>query len=222
MRTQPRIAIVGANGTVGRLALQYALAHPAIGRITAIAARELGILHPKLQEIVLPDFGNCSSLAEGLTNQDAVVFCPDSFSSAEFALIEFAEVLYRGSPNAAFAFLSSGPSHPNEPRRLRSADSAQLAENTILAIGFPRVYIFRPRCVHPVQPPRDISFRSRIWGQMARAFRAILPDQMIRPDDLARAMVEVTVQGMGQREDWILENHEIRSIAGSYRLTEQL
>ena len=44
---QKRLVIVGASGMVGGYALRYALYNPAIGNVTAIGRRELGISDPK-------------------------------------------------------------------------------------------------------------------------------------------------------------------------------
>jgi hypothetical protein len=61
---EKRLVIVGATGMVGGYALRYALGHPAVGRVTAIGRRKLGISHSKLKEVLHPDFADCSSLAE--------------------------------------------------------------------------------------------------------------------------------------------------------------
>ena len=75
-----RLVIVGATGMVGGYALRYALEHPAVGRITAIGRRTLGISHPKLKEVLHRDFADCSALAEALSGQDAVVFCLGTYT----------------------------------------------------------------------------------------------------------------------------------------------
>ena len=50
--SQARLVIVGATGMVGGYALRYALNYPAIGLVTAIGRRSLGISHPKLIEVL--------------------------------------------------------------------------------------------------------------------------------------------------------------------------
>ena len=42
---QNRLVIVAATGMVGGYALRYALNHPAVGRVTAIGRRKLGLSH---------------------------------------------------------------------------------------------------------------------------------------------------------------------------------
>src|ERR1700726_41540 len=106
MPGQKRLVIVGATGMVGGYALHDALAHPAVGRVTSIGRRKLGISHPKLEEVLHPDFADCSALAEALAGHDAAVFClgvyTGAVTDAELRTItvnytvEFARVL-RGS-----------------------------------------------------------------------------------------------------------------------------
>src|SRR5260370_18265115 len=70
-----RLVIVGATGMVGGYVLRDALEHPAVGEVTAIGRRPLGIPHPKLKEVLHRDFADCSALAETLSGHDAAVFC---------------------------------------------------------------------------------------------------------------------------------------------------
>jgi hypothetical protein len=48
--SQTRLVIVGATGMVGGYALRYALDLPALGVVTVIGRRKLGISHRKLNE----------------------------------------------------------------------------------------------------------------------------------------------------------------------------
>ena len=92
---------------VGGYALRCALDDPAVGSVTSIGRKKLGISHPKLKEILHPDFADCSALAEVLTGQDAAVFCLGVYTGAvsdqEFHTItvdytvEFARVLRASS-----------------------------------------------------------------------------------------------------------------------------
>src|SRR4029077_15423700 len=48
-------------------------------------------------------------------------------------------------------------------------------------------------------------------------FRMLFPNQVIRSDDLAHAMVDVVVRGTDKPESHILENRDIRAIVKSYQ-----
>jgi uncharacterized protein YbjT (DUF2867 family) len=71
--TRKRVVVVGATGMVGGYALRHALGDPAVGAVTTIARRSLGITHSKLTEVLHPSFADCSALAAPLTGQDALL-----------------------------------------------------------------------------------------------------------------------------------------------------
>src|ERR1700683_1208250 len=120
--SQKRIVIVGATGMVGGYAFRYALESSAVASVTSIGRKEIGISPPHLPAVVHRDFADCSSLAETLSGQDAVVFClgtyTGSVSDAELRTItvdytvEFARILRASSPGAAFSFLSGNGADP--------------------------------------------------------------------------------------------------------------
>ena len=151
---QKNLVIVGATGMVGGCALRYALAHPAVGRVTTIGRRKVGISHPKLNEVIHQDFANCSALAQVLSDQQAAIFCLGAYtgtvSDTELrtitvdVTIEFARVLHGSSPDAAFAFLSGSGADPTGRSRMSFARYKGEAENALLAKGFASVFIFRP------------------------------------------------------------------------------
>src|SRR5579863_3080226 len=80
--SQKRLLLVGATGMVGRYALRYALGNAAVGSVTAIVRRKLGISHPKLREVLHSDFADCSALAKMVSCQYATVFCLGVYTGA--------------------------------------------------------------------------------------------------------------------------------------------
>jgi uncharacterized protein YbjT (DUF2867 family) len=219
---QARLAIVGATGMVGGYALRCALDHPAVGTVMAIGRRTLGIQHPKLKEVLHRDFADCSALADALTGQDAAVFCLGAYTGAvpdtelrkvtAGYTIEFARVLRISSPAAAFSFLSGSGADPTGQSRLAFARYKGEAESALLAAGFSRVCIFRPAYIYPVEPRKEPNFGYRLLRAIYPAFRVLFPNQVIRADDLARAMVDVAVRRTGEPGDLVLENHDIRAM----------
>jgi uncharacterized protein YbjT (DUF2867 family) len=219
---QMHVVIVGATGMVGGYALRYALENPAIASVTAIGRRKLGISHAKLKEVLHQDFADCSALAETLSGQGAAIFClgtyTGSVSDAQLRTItvdytiEFARVLRLSSPNAAFSFLSGGGADPTGRSRLAFARYKGEAENTLLAVGFPSVYIFRPAYIYPVEPRKEPNFTYRLMRAIYPAFRVLFPNQVIRVDELAEAMVDVVVGGAGKSRSLVLENRDIRAM----------
>jgi uncharacterized protein YbjT (DUF2867 family) len=194
---QKRLVIVGATGMVGGYALRYELENPAVGSVTAIGRKKLGISHPKLREVLHQDFADCSALAEALTGQDAAVYCLGTYTGAvpDAGLrtinlnytVEFARVLRGSSPDAALSFLSGNGADPSGRSRLAFARYKGEAENALLAAGFARVYLFRPGYIYPAEPRKEPNFSYRLLRAMYPVFRVLFPNQVIRADDLARA-----------------------------------
>lgn len=223
MAGQTRLVIVGATGMVGGYALRYALDNSEVKSVTSIGRKTLGISHPKLTEILHQNFADCSPLADALSKQDAVVYClgtyTGSVSDEELRVItadytiEFARVFRDSSPDAAFSFLSGSGADPTGRSRLAFARYKGQAEKALLAAGFPRVYIFRPAYIYPVEPRTEPNFTYQLMRGIYPVFRVLFPNQVIRADDLARAMVNVVLRQTQERQAVVFENRNIRTMA---------
>ena len=210
--SQVRLVIVGATGMVGGYALRYALDHPSVGVVTVIGRKKLDISHPKLRQVLHRDFADCSALAQSLSGQDAALFCLGVYTGAvpdaEFRkitvdyTIEFARVLRTSSPDAAFSFLSGSGADQTERSRIAFARYKGEAEKALLAAGFPRLYIFRPAYIYPVEPRKEPNFSYRLLRAIYPLFRVLFPNQVVPADDLARAM---TMCIKSRASDWV--NH---------------
>jgi uncharacterized protein YbjT (DUF2867 family) len=219
---QKRLVIVGATGMVGGCALRYALDNSAVECVTSIGRKRLGISHPKLKEVLHQNFADCSALADALLGQDAAVYCLGTYTGsvpeAELRTItvdytiEFARVLRLSSPDATFSFLSGNGADPTGRSRLAFARYKGDAEKALLAVGFPSVYIFRPAYIYPVDPRKEPNFSYRLLRAIYPFFRVVFPNQVIRADDLAGAMVDVVVRGAGKSRSLVLENRDIRAM----------
>lgn len=218
-----RVVIVGASGMVGGYALRFLLDDAAVTGVTAVGRRSLGISHPKLTEILHRHFADCSPLAGALTGHDAAVYCLGTYtgtvSDAELRAITvdytvaFARVLRGSSPGAAFSFLSGSGADPTGRSRLAFARYKGEAENALSRAGFPRLYIFRPAYIYPVEPRKEPNLTYRLLRAIYPALRVVFPNQVIRADDLARAMVQAVVQGSADGRTVVLENRDIRRLA---------
>jgi len=224
---QKRLVIVGASGMVGGYALRFALDNSAVKNVTSIGRKKVGIAHPKLKEVLHQNFADCTPLADLLSGQDAVVYClgtyTGSVSDGELHKIttdytvEFARILHASSPDAAFSFLSGSGADQSGQSRLAFARYKGEAEKALLAAGFPRVYLFRPAYIYPVEPRKEPNLSYRLMRAIYPAFRTLFPNQVIRADDLARAMVHIAISGTGERQSLILENRDIRNMIDSRR-----
>jgi len=197
--------------------------------VTAIGRAKVGISHRKPKEVLHRDFADCSALTGALSGQDAVIFClgayTGSVSNSELRkitvdyTIAFARALRGSSPDAAFAFLSGNGADPTGRSRMPFARYKGEAEKALLAAGFPRVYLFRPAYIYPVDPRREPNFNYRLLRAIYPAFRVLFPNQVIPADDLARAMVDVALRDRGEHLELVLENRDIRALVEPLQLT---
>jgi len=153
-----------------------ALDHSAVGRVTAIGRRKLGLSHPKLKEVLHRNFADCSALAETLSGQDAPVFCRGAYtgsvSDAELRTttvdytIELARILHSGTADAAFSFLSGSGADQTGRSRMAFARYKGEAEKALLAAGFP---------AFTSSGPHTSTRSGRVWNQIFsyRLLRAI-------------------------------------------------
>ena len=86
------------------------------------------------------------------------------------------------------------------------------AEKALLGFGFPRLYIFRPAYIYPVEPRKEPNFSYRLLRSVYPVFQLLFPNQVIRADDLAASMVDIVVRTGERMEQAILENHDIRTM----------
>lgn len=212
---------------VGGLALREALQRPDVARVTSIGRRPSGIRDPKLTEAEHRDFtrfDNASPEAlAAFENQDAALFCLGVYTGAvpddEFrrltvdTAVAFAETLHERSPEAAFCLLSGQGADPKETSRIAFARYKGMAENALLRLGFPRVHIFRPGYIYPVETRDEPNLSYRIFRAVYPALRIVYPNVGLPSDDLARAMVHAGLHGTDKHAEPVLENRDIRELA---------
>jgi uncharacterized protein YbjT (DUF2867 family) len=109
-----------------------------------------------------------------------------------------------------FSFLSGSGADQTGRSRMAFARYKGEAEKALIAAGFPRVYMFRPAYIYPVEPRKEPNFSYRLLRAVYPAFRVLFPNQVIRADDLARAMVDVAVRETGEIGGFVFENRDIR------------
>jgi uncharacterized protein YbjT (DUF2867 family) len=126
--------------------------------------------------------------------------------------VEFARVFLGSSPDASFSFLSGSGADPTGRSRMAFARYKGEAEKALLKSGFPRLSIFRSGYIYPVEPRKEPNFSYRLLRSVYPVFQRLFPNQVIRADDLAKAMVDVAIRRGAGTEQVILENRDIRAM----------
>ena len=63
-----------------------------------------------------------------------------------------------------------------------------------------------------MQPRKEPNFSYRLLRAIYPVFRALFPNQVIRADDLAKAVVDVAIRADAKTEQVVLENRDIRTM----------
>src|SRR5215470_18295566 len=67
--------VTGATGMVGEGVLHECLQHPNVEQVLVVGRRRCGVNHSKLNELVIPDFYDLSSIRNQLVDYNACFFC---------------------------------------------------------------------------------------------------------------------------------------------------
>ncbi len=70
-----KVIITGATGMVGEGVLFEYLQNPTVSEVLIINRRHYELQHPKLKELIVPDFLQVNQFADNLNRYDACFFC---------------------------------------------------------------------------------------------------------------------------------------------------
>jgi uncharacterized protein YbjT (DUF2867 family) len=216
-----RILFAGASGMVGGELLRHCLEHEQIQEVVSLVRKPGVVSHPRLREVVVPDFYDLSSQAPVFQGIDLCFYCIGVYvgqvPAAEFRKITeegsrvFIEALFAGSSGCRVVYLSGMGADSTETSRMLFPSSKGKAENLFLKRGFRSAYVVRPGYIYPDTPRKEPNFFYVVsrWGYLYLA-RFLYPNIGIRSGQLARAMLRVGFDGY---ERPILENADLRKLA---------
>ena len=157
-----RIILTGATGLVGEGVLLTLLDQPEVETVLSISRRPSGHTHPKLHELLVPDFFDLSGIEDELAGYTACFFCAGISSlgmkEAEYThathdlTLHFAQTLVRHSPEATFVYVSGAGTGGTQ----MWARVKRRTETDLLALPFRAAYMFRPGGMQPVQGQQHV------------------------------------------------------------------
>lgn len=208
---------------IGGILLRLLLPDSNVGSVVSIGRRATGLDHPKLREIQHSDFTDFGPLRDRLEDCDVAHFCLGAYTGAvpdeELGtitvdyVVAFSEALHAASPEATFCLLSGQGADQTEKSRISFSRYKGMAENALMAQGFPRVHIFRPGYIYPVTPRREPNLSYRIFRSLYPVVRHIYPNIGISSEDLAKVMCRAGMMGTPGHNSPVLENQDIRGLA---------
>ena len=210
------VIVFGASGMVGEGVLLRTLAHEGVGNVLVVGRRPCGVAHPRLREIIHPDFFDFSTIEEELRGYDACFFCLGVSSvgmkEEEYRRITYdltmgvATVLSRLNPSMTFCYVSGQGTDGTEGGRLAWARVKGKTENDLARLPFKAAYAFRPGLIKPLKEQRNVKAIFRIIAWPFPLWRFLFPGLVSSVSDIALAMINATMAGYPKR---VLENRDI-------------
>ena len=220
MEPQVKVIVTGATGMVGEGVLHECLLHPAISEVLIINRKTAGITHPKLKEIIHPDFYDLSTISDKLVGYDGCFFClgissvgmnEEAYTKITYTLtLHVAETLARQNPSMVFCYVSGAGTDSSEKGRLMWARVKGRTENDLQKLGFARVYNFRPSIISPTKGLKNTLGFYKWLGWMIPLVKAIAPNSIITLKEVGLAMINTVTKGFPKP---VLEVRDIRELA---------
>jgi uncharacterized protein YbjT (DUF2867 family) len=199
-----RIIITGATGMVGEGVLLTCLAQPEVEAVLSISRRPCGHTHPKLHELLVPDFFDLAGIEEELQGYTTCLFCAgvsavgmseaDHTRTTHDLTLHFAEVLAQLNPTMTFCYVSGAGTDSQVTSRQMWARVKGRTENDLFKLPFRAAYMFRPGFLKPVEGQQHILKLYHWLGWLYPALRQLAPSSACSIAELGLAMLHVNKQ----------------------------
>jgi nucleoside-diphosphate-sugar epimerase len=214
-----KVIITGATGMVGEGVLFECLKHPAVEQVLIVNRKPRDITHPKLRELIVPDFMKLDDVASQLAGYNACFFCAGissaGLSEADYTHItydvtlHFARTLLQANPEMTFIYVSGAGTDSTEKGRLMWARVKGKTENALTKIGFRREYNFRPGFMKASPGQRNLKWTYKALGWAYPIWRVVTPNLVSTMQQVGRAMINAALQGCPKQ---ILEVPDINDV----------
>ncbi|GAB4028199.1 NAD-dependent epimerase/dehydratase family protein [Spirosoma koreense] len=211
--------ITGATGMVGEGVLLECLADPEVERVLVINRKPGGVSHPKVKEIIHPDFFDLTPIADQLAGYDACFFCLGvssvGMSNEEYKHLTYdltlnaAQLLAKLNPDMMFGYVSGAGTDSTEQGRLAWARVKGATENALMRL-FKRSYMFRPGFMKATPGQKNVKSYYNYLSWIYPIGRALYPAGFSTLQELAQAMIKTAKVGY---EKQILEVKDIVRLA---------
>jgi uncharacterized protein YbjT (DUF2867 family) len=215
-----KVIITGATGMVGEGVLQVCLNNPTVDEILIINRKSAGVIHPKLKEIIHPDFLNLSSIEDQLSGFDACFFCAgisslgvgaDDYYKITYSLtMHVAETLVKHNQQMVFIYVSGQGTDSSEKGSSRWARVKGKTENDLMKLPFKQVYAYRPGFMKPLPGAKNSLSFYKYVNWLLPLGKKLFPDGFNTLEEVGLSMINVVEHGSQQK---IIAGKEISRLA---------
>lgn len=213
------VIVTGATGMVGEGVLLECLADPRVGRVLVINRKPGGVAHPKLVEILHPDFFDLAPIQSQLAGYDACFFCLGvssvGMSEAEYTRVTreltlgVGRTLARLNPEMSFCYVTGKSTDSTERGKTMWARVKGATENELLRL-FPNGVMFRPGMMRATPGQKNLKGWYHAIAWIYPIGRRLWPSAFCTLRDVGQAMINAAAFGSPKK---VLEVPDIVALA---------
>lgn len=212
-----KVIITGVTGMVGEGVLFECIQNELVSSVLVVGRKPYDISHPKVKELIIPDFLEIEAESERLQGYDACFFCA-GISSVGISeeryrkitydtTIHFAKVLAELNPSMVFNYVSGMYTDSTEKGRSMWARVKGKTENDLQTLGFRGQYNFRPGFMQGFKGQKNIGYLIRFFSLFVPT---LFPKSSLTLEEVGRAMIAASTKGYPKT---ILEISDIKKSA---------
>ena len=212
-----KVIVTGATGMLGEGVLLECLQNNAVKEVLIINRKPSPIKHPKLTELLVPDFLQLHNFADAIKGYDACFFCAgiSSVGMKEekynhityFTTLAFAKALLQQNKEMVYCYVSGSHTDSSEKGKIMWARVKGKTENALMSLPFKREYNFRPGGM--LTSPGQKNGKA-IYAIIVKLIRAISPKSICTMQEVGIAMINTVVKGYPKQ---VLEIADIKLLA---------
>jgi uncharacterized protein YbjT (DUF2867 family) len=217
-----KVIITGVTGMVGEGVMLTCLDHPEVSEVLIVGRRHYEKQHPKLKELIVPDFANIAVYSDQLKGYDGCFFCAGvssigmtevAFTKATYdVVVPFAKVLAQLNPQMVFTYVSGSGTDSTETGKVMWARVKGRTENALAALPFRGEYNFRPGVMKAVKGQKSLKSFYKVIVFLYPVWSALLPNWSCTLEEVGTAMINCVLKGYAKKN---IEVEDIKQLAKS-------
>lgn len=212
-----KIIITGATGMVGEGVLLECLQNPAVTEVLMVNRRPFELEHPKLKELIIPNFMKPNKHSDELTGYDACFYCAgissiglneDKYTHITYDItLAFARKMAELNPGMVFTFVTGSHTDSSEKGKVMWARVKGKTENDLMKLPFKKEYNFRPGLMKPFRGQKNVR---NIYKPVISFFAMLFPKKTLTLQQVGQAMINAVQKGYSKQ---VLEIDDIRELS---------
>ena len=200
-----KVIITGVTGMVGEGVMHEALQHPDVESVLVATRKPSGVSHPKLKEIIIPNFFDLSSIESELAGYNACFFClgvtsigkkEDEYRKLTYDLtMNFAKAVSKQNSDMTFCYISGAGTDSTENGKLMWARVKGKTGNDLMKLPFKQVFAFRPGFIQPTKGLKNTLKLYKYVTWAIPVLRFLFPTAVISLKEIGIAMINVSRNG---------------------------